>query len=276
VAGQGAEPGAPTNPIDTTVPQPARRYNYWLGGKDNFAADRASGDEIAKVFPTVRTMAVENRRFLQRATAFLAREAGIRQFLDIGTGLPTANNTHEVAQTIAPEARVVYVDNDPMVMVHARALLTSTKEGRTAYLEADLREPGKILAHPELHATLDFSQPVGLMLIAVLHFIHGQGAAAPVVRELLDALPSGSFLVASNATKDFSPPHIAAAYDAMIANGRTDAWPRDRAEFTALFDGLELLEPGVVAVSEWRAQDEPPPRPSPADVAVYGAVGRVR
>jgi hypothetical protein len=260
--------------LDASVPQPARRYNYWLGGKDNFAVDRASGDEIAKVFPTVRTMAVENRRFLQRATGFLAREAGIRQFLDIGTGLPTADNTHEVAQAIAPESRIVYVDNDPMVMVHARALLTSSAQGKTTYIEADLRDPGKILAHPDLRGTLDLSQPVGLMLIAVLHFIHGQGAAGPIVRELLDALPAGSYLVASNATKDFSPPHIAAAYDEMIATGRTDAWPRDRAEFTGLFDGLELLDPGVVAVSEWRAEAEPKPRPTPAEVAVYGGVGK--
>ena len=260
--------------LDTSVPQPARRYNYWLGGKDNFAIDRASGDEIAKVFPTVRTMAIENRRFLQRATGFLAREVGIRQFLDIGTGLPTADNTHEVAQAIAPEARVVYVDNDPMVLVHARALLTSSPQGKTTYIEADLREPDKILAHPQLHNTLDLSQPVGLMLIAVLHFIHGHGAAAPIVRHLLDALPAGSYLVASNATKDFSPPHVAAAYDEMIATGRTDAWPRDRAEFAELFDGLDLMEPGIVAVSEWRAEAEPKPRPVPAEVAVYGAVGR--
>ncbi|MEV8514094.1 SAM-dependent methyltransferase [Dactylosporangium sp. NPDC051484] len=274
VVEQAAGHDASHSVIDTSVPQPARRYNYWLGGKDNFAVDRASGDEIAKVFPTVRTMAVENRRFLQRATGFLAREAGIRQFLDIGTGLPTADNTHEVAQAIAPESRVVYVDNDPMVMVHARALLTSSPQGKTAYLEADLREPGKILAHPELRDTLDLSQPVGLMLIAVLHFVHGHGAAAPIVRQLLEALPSGSYLVASNATKDFSPPHIAAAYDAMIASGRTDAWPRDRAEFAELFGGLDLVEPGIVAVSEWRAESEPAPRPTAADVAVYGAVGR--
>src|SRR3954453_21057921 len=134
--------------IDTTVAQPARRYNYWLGGKDNFAVDREAGDIIAKTLPTVRMAPIENRHFLQRATTYLAAEAGIRQFLDIGTGLPTADNTHEVAQSIAPESRVVYVDNDPLVMTHARALLTSTPQGRTAYLEADLTEPAKILADP--------------------------------------------------------------------------------------------------------------------------------
>src|SRR4029453_885555 len=159
--------------IDTSVPHPARRYNYLLGGKDNFAADRAAGDELARMFPTVRIAAVENRRFLQRATRFLTEEAGIRQFLDIGTGLPTADNTHEVAQRIAPDSRVVYVDNDPMVMAHARALLTSTPQGRTTYIEADLRSPEAILADPELRETLDLGEPVALMLVAVLHFIDG-------------------------------------------------------------------------------------------------------
>lgn len=261
--------------IDTSVAHPARRYNYWLGGKDHFAADRASGDQIAAAWPSAPTSARENRRFLQRATAFLAGEAGIRQFLDIGTGLPTANNTHEVAQSIAPETRVVYVDNDPMVMVHARALLSSAPEGKTAYIEADLREPDKILEHPDLLATLDLSKPVGLMLVAVLHFIHGHGAAAPIVAHLLDALPPGSYLVASNATKDFLPDHVAAVYDRMIASGQTDIWPRDRAEFAALFQGLDLVEPGIVAVNEWRVEPEEGPRPASADVSVYGAVARI-
>ncbi|WP_433040775.1 SAM-dependent methyltransferase [Dactylosporangium sp. CS-033363] len=262
-----------TERIDTSVAHPARRYNYWLGGKDNFAADRASGDAIAAAWPSAPIAARENRRFLQRAVRYLAGEVGIRQFLDIGTGLPTADNTHEVAQAIAPQTRVVYVDNDPMVMVHARALLTSAPEGRTAYLEADLREPGRILAHPEVRSTLDFSRPIGLMLVAVLHFIHGEGAGLPIVRELLAALPPGSYLVASNATKDPSPPAVAALYDRMLAAGQTDIWPRDRAEFSALFEGLELVDPGVVLVNDWRSENEPPPRPTGAEVAVYGAVG---
>ncbi|AGZ44693.1 SAM-dependent methyltransferase [Actinoplanes friuliensis] len=260
--------------IDSSTAQPARRYNYWLGGKDNFAVDRASGDEILKTFPTARIAALENRRFLQRATRFLAAEAGIRQFLDIGTGLPTADNTHEVAQGIAPESRVVYVDNDPMVMVHARALLTSTPAGRTTYLEADLRSPETILADPELRETLDLGRPVALMLVAVLHFIEGYGAGAPIVRTLMDALPSGSFLVATNSTKDPLPPKMAADYDAALAAGITNIWPRDRAEFTALFDGLELVEPGVTPVSEWRSEGETEPRPNPAHVAMYGGVAR--
>ncbi|MFI7547540.1 SAM-dependent methyltransferase [Actinoplanes sp. NPDC049599] len=260
--------------IDSSTAQPARRYNYWLGGKDNFAVDRASGDEILKTFPTARLAALENRRFLQRATRFLAAEAGIRQFLDIGTGLPTADNTHEVAQRIAPETRVVYVDNDPMVMAHARALLTSTPAGRTTYLEADLRSPEQILAQAELHETLDLGEPVALMLVAVLHFVEGHGAGRPIVRALMDALPSGSFLVVTNSTKDPLPPKVAADYDAALAAGITNIWPRDRVEFTELFAGLDLIEPGVTPVSEWRAEGEPEPRPDPAHIAMYAGVGR--
>ncbi|MFJ8578345.1 SAM-dependent methyltransferase [Micromonospora sp. NPDC093277] len=261
--------------LDTSVPHPARRYNYWLGGKDNFAADRAAGDEMVKLFPTVRLAALENRAFLRRAATFLARDAGIRQFLDIGTGLPTANNTHEVAQSVAPESRIVYVDNDPMVMVHARALLTSAPEGRTAYLEADLREPDKILGHPDLLATLDLSQPVALMLIAVLHFIDGEEQTAALVRRLVEALPSGSYVAASHGTMDLADARARAGYEQMRAAGRADIVPRTREEFTALFDGLELVDPGVCAVSEWRAEDEPQPRPAPHEVANYGLVARI-
>ncbi len=260
--------------VDETRVHSARRYNYWLGGKDHFAVDRESAEMIAAAFPTVRTMAVENRGFLRRAVTHLAAEQGIRQFLDIGTGLPTANNTHQVAQRIASESRVVYVDNDPMVLVHARALLTSTPEGRTQYIEADLRDPEKILAQPELCETLDLTQPVGLMLIAVLHFIRETPEAVRVVRTLLDALPSGSYLVASNATTDFSDAEAAARYRAMIAAGQVDAFPRTAAELSEIFAGLEILDPGFVAVSDWRAENEPEPRPHPGEVAVYGAVGR--
>ena len=260
--------------IDSSRVHSARRYNYWLGGKDNFAVDRESADLIAAAFPTVRTMARENRGFLRRAATFLAAEAGIRQFLDIGTGLPTADNTHDVTQAVAPESRVVYVDNDPMVLVHARALLTSTPEGRTEYLEADLRDPAAILADPVLRDTLDLTRPVGLMLIAVLHFIAGTAEAAGVVRTLMDALPAGSYLVASNATTDFSDAEATARYQAMIANGQVDAYPRSAAELGEIFAGLEVVEPGFVAVSEWRAESEPQPRPDPGEVAVYGAVAR--
>jgi S-adenosyl methyltransferase len=259
--------------VDETRVHSVRRYNYWLGGKDNFAVDRQSGDLIAAAFPTVRTMAVENRGFLRRATTFLA-ESGVRQFLDIGTGLPTADNTHQIAQSVAPESRVVYMDNDPMVLTHARALLTSSPQGRTDYLEADLREPEKIRALIEAGDVLDLSRPVGLMLIAVLHFVRDTGEAASIVRTLLDAMPDGSYLVASNATVDFSDAAAAARYRAMIDAGQVDAFPRSREEFAEIFAGLTVVEPGFVAVSDWRAEDEPQPRPDPGDVAVYGAVGR--
>jgi hypothetical protein len=259
--------------IDSSVPHPARRYNYWLGGKDNFAADRKSGDELQAMFPNVRLGALANRAFLQRATRFLAAEAGIRQFLDIGTGLPTADNTHQVAQRVAPESRVVYVDNDPLVMVHARALLTSSPEGETAYLEADLNQPEKILADPLLAGTLDLSRPVALMLIAVLHFVPGRGAAQPIVERLLAALPPGSFLVATNATVDFSAPADAALYEQLLEEGRADVWTRGRAEFGALFDGLELIEPGIVPASEWRPEGDGP-LPDRSEINVWSGIGR--
>jgi len=260
--------------IDSTTPHPARRYNYWLGGKDNFAVDRESGDLIEKNFPTVRLMAVENRGFLRRATTFLT-DAGIRQFLDVGTGLPTANNTHEVAQALAPESRVVYVDNDPMVLAHARALLTSKPEGRTTYIEADLRGPEKILADPVLRGTLDFTQPIGLMLIAVLHFVRDNADAIRVVRTLLDALPSGSYVAVSHSTVDFADAATTARYSSLIASGRVDAFPRTAGELGEIFAGLDVVEPGFVAVSQWRADAEPEPRPTPAEVSVYGAVARI-
>jgi hypothetical protein len=261
--------------IDTSVPHPARRYNYWLGGKDNFQADRESGDAIAAAFPAIRLTALENRYFLRRAVTFLAREAGIRQFLDIGTGIPTADNTHEVAQRIAPDARVVYVDNDPIVLTHARALLSSTPEGATAYIDADLREPEKILNHPDLTRTLDLSQPVGLMLVAILHFILDDEDPHGLVSRLLDALPSGSYLVMTHATLDFLPPKQQQEAKVAMASGRHGVFhARTRDEFGRFFDGLELVSPGIVPVCEWRAEEEPQPRPSPVEVAVYGAVAR--
>jgi hypothetical protein len=273
--GQGSSPAvqesAPAS-IDTSVAHPARRYDYWLGGKDNFAADRESGDAIAAKFPAIRTAVVENRRFLRRAVTFLAESAGIRQFLDIGTGLPTANNTHDIAQTIAPESRIVYVDNDPLVLVHARALLTSSAAGATAYVDADLREPEKILHGADLRRTLDLSRPVALMLIATLHFIPEDDDPYAIVRRLLEALPAGSYLAASHATSDYLPPALVADISAgKHGRGRL----RTRAEFTRFFDGLELLAPGVVPLAEWRAEDEPKPRPTAAETAMYAGLARV-
>ena len=263
----------PDSQIDTSVPHPARRYNYWLGGKDHFAADRASGDAIAQAFPIVVELARANRKFLGRCVRFVAGQ-GVRQFLDVGTGLPAPANTHEVAQQIAPESRVVYVDNDPIVMVHARALLRGDPRGRTAYLEADLRTPGDILAHPALRDTLDLGRPVGLLLIAILHFIHDDAQAAASVRTLVDALPSGSFVAITHGTMDFSSPEGIAAYEKMFAAGGTDVRARGREQILSWFAGLEIVEPGLTLVSDWRADDDPADRPVSDDLGIYAVVGR--
>jgi hypothetical protein len=255
--------------IDSSVPHSARRYNYWLGGKDNFAADRASGDAVANMFPSIRTAALENRRFLRRAVSFLAAEQGIRQFLDIGTGLPTADNTHEVAQRIAPQSKVVYVDNDPLVMVHARALLTSSPGGGvTDYVEADLREPDKILN--EAARTLDFSQPVALMLIAVLHFIADHDDPYGLVARLADALPSGSYLVISHVTGEYFTQEMLDAF----AKSPAPAYYRDRGQVEQFFAGLELVSPKVVSTTHWRAESEPQPRPTVEEATAYCGVAR--
>jgi S-adenosyl methyltransferase len=259
--------------LDTSTVHPARRYNYWLGGKDHFAADRESGDLIEKAHPTIRLTARENRAFLQRAVHHLAADAGIDQFLDIGTGLPTADNTHQVAQRANPGARVVYVDNDPMVMTHARALLSGTDTGRTCYIEADLREPGTILTHPQLRDTLDLSRPVGLTLVAVLHFIDSTEQARDIVHELLSALAPGSYLTLTHGTTDFASEQEKAYARDVIGKGLADVFPRTHEEITSFFGDLQLLDPGIVPVSAWR-----PPAgttlPTPHDVAIYGGVGR--
>ncbi|MEV4492912.1 SAM-dependent methyltransferase [Micromonospora coxensis] len=274
----GVTPGPvhPSDRIDTSVAHPARRYNYWLGGKDNFQADRESGDAMAARFPTIRISAQENRRFLQRAVGYLAREAGIRQFLDIGTGIPTADNTHEVAQRIAPESRVVYVDNDPIVLAHARALLTSSPEGATAYIDADLRDPEKILHHPDLRRTIDLSRPVGLMLVAILHFVPDSDDPYAAVRRLLEALPPGSYLAASHATHEYLPPQVAEEAKAAAKGGGPHGIINLRTleEFRGFFAGLDVVEPGIRSVAEWRAESEPQPRPSVVEVSMYGGVAR--
>jgi hypothetical protein len=255
-------------PIDTSVAHPARRYNYWLGGKDNFAADRESGEAVLKVFPGARVWARENRSFLRRAVTYLAREAGIRQFLDIGTGIPTANNTHEVAQSLAPAARVVYVDNDPIVLVHARALLTSTPEGRTAYVDADFRDPERILADPETRKVLDFSQPVALMLLAVLHFFPDGDGPYEIVDRLVSELAPGSYLTISHGTGDFMSSD---QQGAMAGLGHV----RSRVELARFFAGLDLVEPGIASIESWRPDSPEATRPAPVDINCYGAVGRI-
>jgi hypothetical protein len=258
--------------IDTSVAHSARRYDYWLGGKDNFAADRESGDAIAAAFPTVRTAVIENRRFVRRAAAFLAGQAGIRQFLDIGTGIPTSPNVHEIAQGIVPASRVVYVDNDPIVLSHARALLASSDEGATAYIDADLREPDKIISNAELQGILDFSQPVALMLAAILHFIKDEDDPYGIVARLVGVLPEGSYLVMSHATNDFLAPAEAAE---IVAGRYGPFFARSEAEFARFFEGFELVPPGIASVAEWRAEAEPQPRPTAAEAYTYCAVARV-
>ncbi|WP_345631737.1 SAM-dependent methyltransferase [Rugosimonospora acidiphila] len=259
--------------VDTSVAHPARRYDYFLGGKDNFAADRESGDRIIAAFPTVRLWATENRAFLRRAVTHLTGEAGIRQFLDIGTGIPTSPNTHEIAQGIAPDARVVYVDNDPIVLTHARALLSSTADGATAYVDADLREPELILAAPELRQTIDLSRPVALMLVAVLHFLADSDDPSGVVDRLVGALAPGSYLVVSHVSFDFLPPKTV---NQLSRVAQAEALcQRSKAELGSFFEGLDLVEPGIVPLAEWRAEHEPRPRPTAADVSCYATVARV-
>jgi hypothetical protein len=259
-------------PIDTTVAHSARRYDYWLGGKDNFAADRESGDAIAAAFPTVRTAVIENRRFVRRAAAFLAGDAGIRQFLDIGTGIPTSPNVHEIAQGIAPASRVVYVDNDPIVLAHARALLTSSEEGDTAYIDADLHEPDKIISNAELQGIFDFSQPMALILAAILHFIPDADDPYRIVGRLIGALPKGSYLVMSHATNDFLAPEEVAQ---IVAGRYGPFFARSEAEFARFFEGFELVPPGITSVAEWRSAAESQPRPTAAEAYTYCAVARV-
>jgi len=258
---------APPSNLDTTVAHTARVWNYWLGGKDNFAPDREVGDAVAQMFPLIRTTARADRAFLGRVVRYLVGEAGIRQILDVGTGLPTANNTHEVAQGVAPETRIVYVDNDPLVLVHARALLTSTPQGATDYIEADLHEPGKILQ--EAARTLDFDQPIALTMLGVLHFVLDYDEARAIVRELMEALPAGSYLVIAHGCDDFNTEVIAEAITFWNANAKPPIRYRTEAEIVGLFDGYELLEPGVVPCSHWHPDD-----PDAEPVNQYAGVAR--
>ena len=261
--------------IDTTRAHPARMYDYLLGGKDHFEADRAAIAALLKAVPNARTGARENRAFLGRAVKYLVAEAGIRQFLDIGSGLPTANNVHEVAQAIAPETRVAYVDNDPIVMAHARALLNSHASGRTVYIQADLHDPGTILRDPMVRETLDFSQPVALMLLAVLHFFPDAEKPEDIVATLLAALPPGSYLVASHTTPDFNDAKAAADGVQAVQRAGVAFQTRSAEEFADIaLTGLEMVPPGMVPASEWRPEPLDGPIPAPAEVGYYGVVAR--
>jgi SAM-dependent methyltransferase len=241
--------GGPSG-FDPGVAHPARVYNYWVGGKDHYLADRAAGDEVARCRPHVVAGARANRAFLARAVRYLAADCGIRQFLDIGTGLPAPGSTHELAQQIAPGCKVAYVDNDPLVLVHARALLTSGPEGRCGYIDADLRDPAAVLA--QASATLDFAQPVGVLLLAILHFLSAAENPAGVVAALARALAPGSYLAISHLTADFAPSQVGAAVEAYNGAVPGGVMPRGHAEVTALFGGLPLIPPGVVPLAEWR------------------------
>ena len=265
-------PGA-ARELDIGKPHPARIYDYFLGGKDNFAADRETADKILQTWGAVRVGVRENRAFLGRAVRYLAAEAGIRQFLDIGTGLPSANNVHEVAQAVDPRCRVVYVDNDPIVLTHARALLASDRQGACAYIDADLREPHKILDSPATRATLDFSRPIALMLVAILHFIPDEDRPRRSIQTLLEALAPGSYLVASHATAVHNRNGLAGAGRAYSDGGLRGAL-RNPEKFADLaFTGLEMVDPGVVLVSEWRP-DAGALRPMASEVNTYCGMAR--
>ncbi|MCK9897185.1 SAM-dependent methyltransferase [Frankia sp. AgB32] len=250
--------------VDTSVPHSARVWNYWLGGKDNFPADRELGDKVFEVYPDIVHVARAQREFLVRAITFLAGEVGIRQFLDIGTGLPSADNTHEVAQRIAPDSRIVYVDNDPLVLVHARALLTSVAGGATAYVDADVRDPDRILA--EAAEVLDFTQPVALVMFGILGNVADTGEAQAIAKRLLDGVPSGSYLTLNDGTHG-------EAVDKAIEITQADGHPynlRTPDQITSFFDGLEVVEPGVVSTPLWRPAAGVDPQP----LFIYGGVGR--
>jgi O-methyltransferase involved in polyketide biosynthesis len=266
----GEHTGNGANAIDVTVPHSARIWNYWLGGKDNYEVDRAAGDEFIKVFPAIVEIARASRQFLIRAVTYLAGEAGVRQFLDVGTGLPTSDNTHEVAQRIAPSARIVYVDNDPMVLAHARALLTSSPEGTTAYIHADMRDPAGILAAAAQQ--LDFRQPIALILNGVLGHIPRLDEARAIARQLVDGLPSGSYLSLSDGTSAYAGRPAEEAQEGYNDSGAIPYVLRTPDEMAGFFEGLIMVEPGLVSCSRWRPEN--PEAGLPAEVDAFGAVAR--
>jgi O-methyltransferase involved in polyketide biosynthesis len=270
VTGSSSAPGQERPKIDTSVPHSARVWNYWLGGKDNYPVDREAGDQVIALAPDITRIARLQRSFLGRATHYLAGEVGIRQFLDIGTGLPTANNTHQVAQAIAPEARIVYVDNDPLVLVHARALLTSTPEGACDYIDADLREPDKILA--EAARTLDFTRPVAIMMLGILGQIPDPDGPEAIVKRLLDAVPSGSYVAISDGVDTSEPLNEASRRMSEMSHGSYHYHLRSPEQIAGFFDDLELVEPGVVTLTRWRP--DATPFPEPDEVPGMCGIGR--
>ena len=255
--------------IDTTVPHSARIWNYWLGGKDNFAVDRAAGDQFSAIYPGIVDITRADRAFLGRVIRYLAGEAGIRQFLDVGTGLPTADNTHQVAQAVAPQSRVVYVDNDPLVLTHARALLTSSAQGATCFVDADLRDAGKVLR--EAARWLELAQPVALTFMAVLGHIVDHDQARSAVAALLGGLPAGSYLSINDSVGTSAA--LEQALRVYETSGAVPYRTRTPEQFASYFEGLDLVAPGVVNVDDWR------PDPGSArgpQIPQQGAVGRKR
>jgi S-adenosyl methyltransferase len=258
-----------TPSFDTSVAHLARVYNYWLGGKDNYAADRAAGDAALEAYPDMVFSVRANRAFLTRAVRYLAAEAGIRQFLDIGTGIPTASNTHEVAQDAVPACRVVYVDNDPIVLAHARALLTSTPQGATDYIEADLRDTGTILK--QAAKTLDFSRPVAVMLIAIMHVIGNEDDPYGIAASLMSAVPPGSYLAMTHVASDINRQASVEVTKRLNPLMRVRQSHRSYAEVLRFFEGLEMVEPGLVRVQDWRPTSE---LEASSPSAMWGGVGR--
>jgi hypothetical protein len=259
--------GAPRG-IDITRPSVARMYDYYLGGKDNFEIDRAAVQRVEEAMPEIRQLAQENRAFLRRAVRYMARQ-GIRQFIDIGSGLPTAGNTHEIAQEIIPDARVVYVDNDPVVLIHGRAILATDEN--TAVAAADMRRPAEVLEHPETVKLIDFNEPVGVLLIAMTHFLT-TAEQTPVMGHLRDALPSGSYMTATHVTRDGHSADAVAQIEAVYASTPTPIYFREYEEVARLFEGFDLLDPGLVTVDTWHPDlDDLAPE---ATRWLYGGVGR--
>lgn len=255
--------------LDTTVAHNARVWNHWLGGKDNYPVDRAVGDKIAELFPLIAQVARADRAFLSRAVHYLVAEAGVRQFLDVGTGLPTADNTHQLAQREAPDSRIVYVDNDPLVLVHARALLTSTRAGAVDYVDADAHHPAKILEAAS--ATLDFTKPIALMLLGIVNFILDTAEARSVIQELVDALPAGSYLALTHPTTELGGEANVEAMRFWNENATPPITARSGAEITTFLDKLELVEPGLVSCSRWHSERDGFTAPQ---VPQYGVLAR--
>ncbi|MGW3495926.1 SAM-dependent methyltransferase [Streptomyces sp. NPDC001020] len=269
IAAAGDEGVARMAQLRTDVSHSARIWNYWLGGKDHYPVDEEVGDQILGFVPALPRSAVADRAFLTRAVRYLVKHAGVRQFLDIGTGLPTADNTHEVAQQVDASCRIVYVDNDPLVLTHAHALLTSTPEGVTDYIEADVHDPAAILRGAA--ETLDFEQPVAITMLGILNFVMDTDEAVSIVHRLLDAVPSGSHLVISHPTTEVDGEAMTQAVEYWNSQGSAPMTLRSRADLARLLDRVELLEPGLLSCSRWRPEDG---TAEPAEVTHFGAVGR--